>query len=514
MKRIIFSVLLVLGGVGFAAFADLRPASIFTDNMVLQREMKVPVWGVAGKDEKVTVEFAGQTVTARADRSGNWRVDLAPLETSAMPGTLVISGRGSSVTLTNVLVGEVWLCSGQSNMDFTMWMLKQPEEEIQAATNYPFLRLFRVKNQASPQEQKMQVEGSWTTSCYETAGAFSGVATYFGRALCRDLGVPVGLIHSAVSGTPAESWTSRGTLEQLPFMEERLSSADNSRKNYSPEKAAVEFERALAEWQKKTDAGEEAGRRPRLWNPFTSQWQPASLYNGMIAPLIPCAIRGAIWYQGESNAKRHAQYHELFSAMIRGWRTEWNQGDFPFLFVQLANFMTVQTNAVETADLWPHIREAQLQTLTEPDTAMAVITDVGEADNIHPRDKKTVGERLALAARVKAYGEDLVFSGPLFQRLEIQGREAILRFDHVGGGLMFCDGQGAGFAIAGDDQVWHWADARIEGDRVVVYSPEVNKPVAVRYNWADNPIGSLCNKEGLPASLFRTDSWQPVVSIP
>jgi sialate O-acetylesterase len=501
--RILIFVLCLAGSV----LGAVRPAAVFTDNMVLQREMKVPVWGTAAPDEKVTVQFAGQTVETVADTSGNWRADLAPLETSAEPAELIVIGADSSVKLANVLVGEVWLCSGQSNMDFTMWMLKVAQEEISAATNYPLMRFFKVKNQPSPGKPATSVSGQWVESNAETAGGFSGTATYFGRALSRDLGVPVGLIHCAWGGTPAEAWTGRAALEKLSFMPDRLRESDNARENYSPEKAQAELQQKIAEWERKVAAGEKTGYKPKLWSPYTDSWQPATLYNGMIAPLVPFSIRGAIWYQGESNAGRHSEYHELFSAMIRDWRDFWGQGDFPFLYVQLANYLPVQTDPVQENAVWAFLREAQSQTLDVPNTAMAVITDIGDANDIHPKDKKTVGERLALAARAKAYGEDIVYSGPVFQCLEIKDGRAAIRFGSTGGGLVARGERLTGFAIAGEDRQWHWADAEIQGDTVVLSSPEVKIPVAVRYNWANNPVGDLYNKEGLPASLFRTDNW-------
>lgn len=488
-----------------AAAAAVRPAPVFTDDMVLQRDIPVPVRGTAAPGETVTVRFAGQAVTAVADAAGNWRADLAPLTVSAAPAELIISGADSSVTLTNVLVGDVWLCSGQSNMAFTMRMLKLPDEEIQAATNYPLLRLFTVAAKTNPRQPETDVKGAWAVSSEKFAGGFSGTAAYFGRALCRDLGVPVGLICSAVSGTPAEAWTSREALEQLPFMPDRLKRADQARATYDPAAAQADFKKKMAEWRRKIDAGEPAGQQPRLWNPQTGTGEPATLYNGMIAPLIPFAIRGVIWYQGESNAGRHAQYRDLFSAMITDWRRRWGQGDVPFLFVQLASFHALQDEPVETHDSWPYLREAQQQTLALPNTAMAVTTDVGDATDIHPRDKKTVGERLALAARAVAYGENIVSSGPLFRSWKINDGEAVIHFDHTGGGLTVNGNELKGFAVQGKDGNWHWADARIDGDTVIVRSPDVPEPAAVRYNWADNPVGNLFNREGMPTSLFRTD---------
>jgi sialate O-acetylesterase len=505
MKKLCLLVLIAFSSLSVQA--EVKPASMFTDNMVLQRDIKVPVWGTAAPGEKVTVQFAGQKIEAVADAGGNWRANLAPLKTSAEPAELIISGADSSVKMTNVLVGEVWLCSGQSNMDCSMMRLKQPEEELQAATNYPLLRLLVVKHKPNFERSASAIEGSWMPSTYETVCEFSGTATYFGRALCRDLGIPVGLIHSAWGGTPAESWTSRSTLEQLSFTTNWLQEADAAFKSYTPEKAQADFDLKLAEWQRKTDAKENAGRKPVLYNPYTSPYLPATLYNGMIAPLIPFAMRGVIWYQGESNAGRYMEYRELMTAMINNWRKVWGQGDFPFLYVQLASYMKEQTDPVETNSTWAGLRDSQTKTLSVANTAMAVITDVGDANDIHPRNKKTVGERLALAARVKAYGEKILFSGPAFQSLEIKGDKAIVRFSDIGSGLMAKGDKLTGFAIAGEDKQWHWADAQISNDTVIVSSPDVKAPVAVRYNWANNPPGNLFNKEGLPASLFKTDSW-------
>jgi sialate O-acetylesterase len=497
--------ILLLAVLSHPVFAMVDVAGIFGDNMVFQREMTVPVWGNAAPGETVCVEFAGQSVEAVADDSGKWCAYLAPLKACAEPMDMLISGADSSVTLTNVLVGDVWLCSGQSNMDHTMRMLHQREEEILAATNYPRLRLFKVGYKTNPEQPEEDVQGEWRLSSAESAGDFSATATYFGRSLCRDPGVPVGLLHCAWGGTAAQLWTSRRALNRLPFMAETLERGDNALLRYDPVAAQADYEQRLGDWRKKVEAGEAAGRKPSLWNPYTSPWMPATLYNGMVAPLIPMAMRGVIWYQGEANAGWHQVYRDLFSALINDWRQAWGQGDFPFLFVQLANFTDVQSEPVQQSASWAYLREAQAQTLAVPNTAMAVITDAGDADNIHPEDKKTVGERLALAARAVAYGEEIVYSGPLFQGLEIRGSEAIIHFDHVGSGLMVKGDVLKGFAIKDEDGDWRWGNARIEGDTVVVSAEGIFKPVAVRYNWADNPVGNLYNKEGLPASLFRTD---------
>lgn len=503
MKMII--TMITVGVLTAGAFAEVSLPNVFGSHMVLQREKTVPIWGQADPGEKVTVAFKDQMVQAVADDSGEWRVDLAPMDACAEGAVLTVQGTANTITFNDVLVGEVWLCSGQSNMEYTMRGLQQPEEAIRAAANYPHVRLFKVARQVSPEGPAEDVSAAWVRSSYDTALTFSGVATYFGRALSRELDVPIGLISSSVGGTPAEGWTSPESVERLPFLAQRLVDTKKMLAEYDPVKAQEEYEAKLAEWQRKKDAGEKVGWKPQPFSPFTSAWVLSTLYNGMIDPLQPYAIRGVIWYQGEANESRAMQYHELFSEMITGWREAWGQGDFPFLFVQLANYRAEQQNPVERAQNWPLVREAQQETLALPNTGMAVITDVGDAVDIHPKDKKTVGERLALAARVIAYGEDIVYSGPLFQSLEIQDGKAVIRFDHVAGGLMVKGDQLKGFAIKGESGGWQWGNAQIVGDTVVVSSPDVPEPVAVRYNWADNPVGNLYNKEGLPASLFRTD---------
>ena len=475
--------------------------------MVLQRDRAVPVWGSAAPGEEVTVRFAGQSVSTVSDEKGFWKTELAPLTCSFEGRVLEISGSDSFVALTNVLVGEVWLCSGQSNMQYSMKKLGLPEEVIAAAADYPLIRLFQAGLQTSPEKPQAAVRGEWAAYTPESAGDFSATASYFGRALNRELGVPVGLIQSAVGGTMIESWISRAALERIRFMQDRLLESEAMLARGERE-SQESYQQRMDEWRKARIAAKKARQRdpekPNLFNP-QGPHNPSALYNGMIAPLVPYAIRGVIWYQGESNESRPEEYHELLSALIHDWRGRWGQGDFPFLFVQLANFKPVQTEPNEgVLATWACLREQQERTLNVANTAMAVITDAGGFD-IHPKDKKTVGERLALAARVKAYGENLVCSGPLFQSLEIKDGEAVVHFAQIGGGLTAKGRKLTGFAISGGDGKWHWADARISGNTVVLSAPNVPSPVAVRYNWANNPIGNLYNEEGLPASLFRTD---------
>jgi sialate O-acetylesterase len=342
-------------------------------------------------------------------------------------------------------------------------------------------------------------------------GDFSAVAYYFGRELYKELDVPIGLIHTSWGGTPAEAWTSPATLEGNLAFEPIIRRYKEAVANYP--QAKKEFEEKLEQWKKEAEKAKAEGTQapPRPSEPFGPghPHSPSGLYNAMIAPLVPYAICGAIWYQGESNAGRAYQYRELFPAMIKSWWKSWPQLSFPFLFVQLANYR--QTKDAPAESDWAELREAQLMTLALPDTGMAITIDIGEADDIHPKNKQDVGKRLALWALAKTYGRNVVHSGPIYKSMDTKDGKIIVHFDHIGGGLVTRDGGPLkGFAIAGADQSFVWADARIDGDTVVVSSEKTAEPVAVRYAWADNPICNLCNKAGLPASPFRTDTWPGV----
>jgi sialate O-acetylesterase len=373
----------------------------------------------------------------------------------------------------------------------------EPDGYILASSNSMF-RFFQVPNVKSDQPLD-DVKANWKESSPETSPDFSAVGYYFGRDLQKTLGVPVGLIQSDWGGTPAEAWTRIEVLEKNPrYKKEIVDAYPAARENY--EKALAKFEKAKAADSKQKGA---APRPPH---------KPAELYNGMIAPLIPYAIQGAIWYQGEGNAGRAHQYRELFPDMIRNWRSDWHQGNFPFLLVQLAPFKPIQEQPGESD--WAELREAQLNsTKVLRNVGMAVITDVGEEGDIHPKKKGPVGGRLAVAARKMVYGEDIVCSGPIFKKMKVKGDKAILSFDHVGSGLEARGGVLKGFAIAGEDRKFVWATAEIDDDKVIVSSPKVEKPVAVRYGWADFPVVNLWNKEGLPASPFRTDDF-PMITAP
>ena len=483
------SSLLLLG----SARADVRLPALFTDHMVLQQEMQVPVWGWADDGESVTVEFRGKKVSTVA-KAGKWSVKLAKQKPGA-PGALVVAGKNNRLEINDVVVGEVWIASGQSNMEWPLARSFESTNDIASSGN-PDLRLFTVPKLKAV-VPVADVKGNWQLAAPDTVPNFSAVGYYFGRALQQARKVPVGIIHTSWGGSPAEVWMS----------EEMLRSTEEYQHDILDT-----FPAAWRAYQKTKTQAEKEGK-PAPW-PI---WRPCELYNGMIAPLIPYAIRGAIWYQGESNAGRAWQYRRLYADMIRNWRQDWKQGDFTFLAVQLAPWDKNRKRSIEEITAapgdsdWAELREAQdLSTKTLPNVGVAVITDVGDKDDIHPTKKAPVGERLALAARVIAYKEKITGSGPVYRSAKFSKGKAELSFDNVGQGLEARGGKLQGFAIAGADQKFVWADASIEGSKVVVSSPAVAEPVAVRYGWSDNPVVNLWNKEGLPASPFRTDDFQMV----
>ncbi|MDB6109677.1 MAG: Sialic acid-specific 9-O-acetylesterase, partial [Pedosphaera sp.] len=405
----------------------------------------------------------------------------------------------NAITLKNVLVGEVWICSGQSNMEFPLEKSFESKGDIDASAN-PVIRLFKVAR-LKANAPTNDVKGAWQECNPGTVGGFTAVGYYFGRDLQKARNVPVGLIDSDWGGSPAEAWMSQAALSCNPrYQKEILDSYSVALEHYEESHAKFDKEAAMAKTAGKPITKTSAPRPP---------WKPAELYNGMIAPLVPYAIKGAIWYQGEANAGRAEQYRALFPDMIRDWRQDWNQGDFTFLAVQLAPFMAIKDEPSDSN--WAELREAQLNTTKIlPKTGMAVITDIGNPKNIHPTKKRPVGERLALAARGIAYEEKIVYSGPIYRKMEVKEGKIILTFDHAGGGLEAHDGVLKGFAICGEDHKFVWADAIIEAksaNKIIVSSPSVAKPAAVRYGWADCPVVNLWNKEGLPASPFRTDDF-------
>jgi len=432
-----------------------RPNSLFRSHAVLQRGVKVPVWGTSPAGTKVTVEFAGQKTSTTAPE-GKWMVVLNPLKPSAKPQTMKIIQGNATYTLRDILVGDVWLASGQSNMERQLGP-RPPQKELvgwreaAAAADFPLIREYKVPL-ASSKTPQQDAKGVWTVCSPHTAADFSAVGFYFARYLQPKARVPIGIIQSSFGGTIVEAWTSTEGLKEV---------------NIDP---------ALSK--------------------ATDQRAPASLYNAMIAPLLPSPIRGVIWYQGESNNDNPAAYRDLFPALIDDWRTKWNAPRLPFLFVQIAPHN----------DMKPELREAQLLTLAKtPGTAMTVITDCGDAGDIHPTNKEPVGLRLSMAARALAYGEKIEFSGPIYQSMTISGDKVALAFSHTGKKLIAKDGPLKGFTIAGEDGNFVLATAEIQGTKVVVSSKDVPSPKAVRYGWANVPDVNLYNSEDLPASPFRTD---------
>lgn len=631
----------------------LRLPKVFSDHMVVQRDMPVPVWGWAEPGASVKVTLNGSSKEVKAGPEGKWMARLGQIKVGG-PYELAVESKGERITISDVLAGEVWVCSGQSNMEWPVngFFKVMNADEEQKAANYPQIRLFTVEHAVSGTPEPDARGGKWAPCSPQTVANFSASGYFFGRDLYKKLQVPVGLIQSSWGGTPAESWTSKPALHNMSDFAKRLD--DESKVKANGPATKPEYEKALAAWTKdleSRDIGFSGSPKffqpecdvtawktmpvPGAWeksvlpkydgmvwlrrefdlpkelegkdlklnldtiddaditwvngtrvgstdlffakrqypvaasllkpgknvvvvrvtdfqgdggftgkaddvnivasgdNPSTvslagdwkyretfkikdappkpadpdNPYRLAGLYNGMIAPIVPYAIRGAIWYQGESNADRSDQYAELFPAMIRDWRSAWKEGDFPFIFVQLANFMERKPEPVD--EDWARLRDAQLKTLSVPKTGMAVAIDIGDAKDIHPKNKQEVGRRLALAAAAIAYKDKGEFSGPIYKSgsIKTRGNKAVVGFEHTSGGLVIKGDALKGFAVAGADKKFHWADAKIQGNSVEVSSPDVAKPVAVRYGWANNPEVTLYNGEGLPASPFRTDKW-------
>ena len=494
------------------AVATVSLPSMFSDHMVVQRDRDLPVWGWAKPGETVEVTIDGAQRSTQADDAGAWRVTVPPLQAEDNPFTLTVRGE-NTLEIKDVLAGEVWICSGQSNMFFNvariMRRMDDPPDAAQPAADDQ-LRLFKVERETADTPQQ-DVSGQWAVADEEAIRGFSAVGYYFGQDLRSALDVPVGLIQSAWGGTPADAWTSWERLAAHPELKpivERYHSEKLQR-----ETIQSEYNDKVQAWKKKAREAKEKGdkrpRRPRKPRQLRPSHYPAHLYNAMIAPLVPFAIRGAVWYQGESNAGRAYQYRTLLPAMIRTWRESWGY-DFPFGIVQLTNFRKPQSQPDEKS-AWAELREAQLMTAQQvPHTGLAVIIDIGEADDIHPKNKWDVGKRLALWARDEVYNQDVVSSGPIYNHFTKEGDRIRLHFDHVDGGLAARGDSLEGFVIAGPDKKFHWADAEIDGDTVVVESEKVDNPVSVRYGWANNPPANLYNEAGLPATPFRTDNWPGV----
>lgn len=472
----------------------LEVASVFTDHMVLQQAVPAPVWGTGKPGENVTVTFAGQTKSTKADDKGRWMVRLDPLAASAKPDTLTIRSSTGKKSIADVLVGEVWIASGQSNMALRLSFAVGTAE--QKAPD-PMIRLLAVP--LAPSATPVgSINASWQVAEAKSLGTFSAVAYFFARHLTAARKVPVGIINCSVGGTPARAWTTHESMANDPRLKHQTDRIVEELKKYDPAKAAAKYQEALAKF--KVESADPAAANKKLRepekpkSPAEYQHSPAALYNGMVAPLVPMAIRGAIWYQGEADSKVAGEYRILFPALIHAWRKSFER-ELPFLFVQIAPHQ----------EMSPEVRDAQLFTWrTVPKTAMAVITDHGNPTNIHPKDKEPVGARLALAARAVAYGEEIEYSGPVFDQLSINGNQAVLSFQHVGDGLVAHGEKLTGFEISSDGTQFLPAAATIVGNTVVVTSEAVSNPAAVRFGWANVPDTNLFNKNGLPATPFRT----------
>ncbi len=489
---------------GFAR-ADVKLPAIFSDHMVLQRDQKDRVWGWAEPGEDVTVTIHGQSKTAKADADGKWQVMLDPIPTGG-PYELVVKGK-NTVTFKDVLSGEVWICSGQSNMGMSVAASDDADLEIRTA-KHPRIRLISVPNKGT-QEPQSDFQGRWQPCSPETVGDFSAVGYFFGRQLYESLGVPIGLIDNAWGGSSCEAWIPRERLAADTRYKDLLASWEEREQKLPEAKKA--FEAYQAEAARAKAEGKPAPRT--VQNPdaeMHGNHRPGNIFNGSLLPTIGYGIRGAVWYQGENNAGRAYQYRDLFPLMIQIWRELWGQGDFPFYWVQLADFRAEKPEPAESD--WAELREAQTMTLKLPNTGQAVIIDIGEGKDIHPRNKQTVAKRLARWALARDYGVDVPHQSPTYRSMEKKDGKVVLTFDHVDGGFRPFDvANPVGFTIAGADKKFVNAEAKVVGpNKVEVWSSAVAEPVAVRYAWADNPVCNLYSKVGLPTTPFRTDDWPGV----
>jgi sialate O-acetylesterase len=541
---------LALGFVAASAAAEVKMPAIFGDHMVLQQDRTIPVWGTAAPGEMVAVSLGKDHAKAKADASGKWRVDLKAVPWSGVGTTLIVKGT-NTVTFSDVLVGDVWLASGQSNMEYGIAGADTGPRAIAAANN-PMIRLFIVPRAtaAYPQTEIATPadawHGRWEVCTPETLGqgatwaGFSAVAYFFGRDIQKFTGRPVGLIADSYGGSPAQAWVSFEGLQKDPILDPFVQAHRKLLAGYDAAMASLpgdmaawkakdeEWQRvskpanaeAQKKWQEDAAAAAAAGKpappqphlvnEPQMPDPTGGHGHPSALYNGMIVPILPYAIKGVIWYQGESNNGIGPIYRTMFARLIQDWRERWGEGDFPFIFVQLPNFNYK----------WSPMRESQLKTLAVPNTGMVVTIDVGGEHSLHPLYKEVVGGRMALVAEHVAYGKDLVYEGPLYKGMVVEGNSIRVSFNDVGSGLTIGTTPVHGadvtvaptdklmsFTIAGEDRVFHPAEAKIDGDTVVVTSAEVAHPVAVRYGWEPPTTCNLYNKEMLPASPFRTDDW-------
>ena len=496
---------------------------VFGDNMVLQRDKPVPVWGWAGKGETVKVKFGDQEKSATADENGNWMVRLDALAADKTGRELTVTGE-NTITFKNVLVGEVWVCSGQSNMEFGVGGVLNSAAEIAGAAEFPIIRHIKIPyvHYAFPQRD---VDAKWQVASPATVGGCTAVGYFFARELVKNLDVPVGLLDSNWGGTRIETWICREGFAAVPELKDMSRQVEEfCPDSEAGQKRYLEYLAKMKDWLAQAEKAVAAKQSPP---PAPAEpclagdhQQLTHLYNGKISPLVPYAIRGALWYQGESNGGEGESYYHKMRALIGGWRQVWKEGDFSFYWVQLANFQRSDPNKPEMGDGWAKHREGQLKSLSIPNTGMAVIMDIGATSDIHPKNKQDVGKRLAAWALAKDFGKKVECSGPLYRKCQVEGNKIRIEFDHAESGLLVgekkgldpvqeaADGKVKWISIAGEDKKFYWAEAAIDGKTLVVSSDKVPNPVAVRYAFAMNPQGAnLYNKDGLPASPFRTDNW-------
>ena len=502
-------------------YAQLEVPTIFSDHMVMQRDQEIKVWGWSKPGDEITCKLASQTSETKASADGTWSLKFNKFPAGG-PHILTIQTSEESITIHDIYMGEVWLCSGQSNMAMKVGGVLDAETEISTA-NHPAIRMF-TESSSHATEPQDRCKGAWQVCSPETVSSFSATAYFFGRKLQQELGVPVGLINSSVGGTAIEAWTSMAAQTSNKALKPMMLDLAGQDKEFDAAAAEKRYKKALAIWEKaKADNAKikekslrkRLPRRPSLPpKPSAGKNYPSNLFNGKIHPLIGYALRGVIWYQGErnSNGKFSDLYDKQLETLITDWRRQWSAPELPFAWVQLPNFRELQTEPSEPSG-WVNVRAGMLRVLSIPKTGMAITVDVGDAKNIHPKNKQAVGARLARWALVDVYdqGNKLhggnVAMGPLLKSSQPAGDRINLTFSQVGTGLKSSKGPLRGFAVAGEDRIFHWAEATATGNQVSVASQQVPNPVAVRYSWAANPLGNLTNSIGLPASPFKTDNW-------
>ena len=485
--------------------AEVTLAPLFQDHAILQRDKPLPVWGRADPGEHVTVAFKGQQVGATATADGRWVVTLEAVPASADPAELVVTGK-NTVTVTDILVGEVWLLGGQSNMEWEAGRAQDAEKEI-AAANYPLLRHIKVDHNVAETPVETVKTTGWQAATPATVGHFSAIGYFFARDLLRKLNIPIGLVNSTWGGTAIEAWMSPASLQATAAFagvnarwQKDLAEAPEREANFPREREA---------WAKANEiATATKTKNPLPWplppRGHGTPYGPSVLFDGMIAPLQPFAVRGLLWYQGESNWRHPDEYAEMFPALIRSWRAGWGEGDLPFYFVQLAAY-TVTDDPTHRA--WALFREAQTQALLLRATELVTAIDIGDPKDVHPRNKQEVGRRLALVAKNQVYGIPGDFCGPMFERVTREGSTLRVHFSHAGSGLISYDKPVQSLEIAGADRVFHPATGKIERGTLLVSAPKVKEPVAVRYAWSNAPVANLYSGAGLPALPFRSDQW-------